>query len=64
MPEKKILQSTWKDCCFSEGMEEKGVIVRIHGINAIESYSWNERESSLGIQSLMSMREMKPGEVK
>jgi len=45
-------------------MEEKGVIVHIHGINAIESYSWNECESSLGIQSLMSMRKMKPGEVK
>lgn len=43
----------------------KGVgIIHIHRIHEIESYSWNECQSSLGIQSLTLMRKMKPGEVK
>lgn len=45
-------------------MDEEEVVVFINGRNEMESYNWNESESSLVIQPLMSMTKMKVGEVR
>lgn len=39
----KNLTIHWEDCCFSEQMDEKAVIVFRNGIYKIESYNWNQR---------------------
>lgn len=53
-----------KDCSFSEKMDEEEVRVFINRRNEMESYNWNESESSLVIQPLTLITKVKVGEVK
>lgn len=52
------------DCSFSEKMDEEEVRVFINRRNEMESYNWNESESSLVIQPLTLITKVKVGEVK